>query len=113
MKLARRKALLDARDEILAMKGAYKDYVYDRWFRQDLSSYDYLSYIRDFEDNTLYKHYSKEILIDWYKKIITDAIEAFDKLTGIWGYSLSNAIFHLSNKELIQRPKVVKLYLNC
>jgi hypothetical protein len=86
-------------------------YSYDIWFKQNNSSYDYLSHTRNQEDSDLYKEYSKKILVEEHKKIIENAIFTFDQLKKNGGYTIEQTIALLSDKPLNQWPKTAKRLL--
>ena len=107
----RDEALIRAKDEIIAMKKDRELYKYDIWFKQDNSSYDYLSVIRDTKDSDLYKEYSQRILVEEYRRIIKDAITAFDQLKKKGRYSIDQTISLLTDKSLTQWPKTTRRLL--
>ena len=111
LKVKRDEALVQAKDEVLAMKKGGEPYKYDIWFKQDNSPYDYLSYLRDYEDTDLWKECSQKLLVEEYRKIIENAVSAFDQLTKKGLYSTDQAIALLSDKPLTDWPKTVRRLL--
>lgn len=108
---ARDEALVKAKDELVAMKKDGNSYEYDIWFKQDNSPYDYLSYLRDYEDNDLWKECSQKLLVEEYRRIIESAVAGFDQLKKKGGYTTDQTIALLTDKPLTQWPKTVKRLL--
>ncbi|NTU99305.1 hypothetical protein HGA64_04880 [Candidatus Falkowbacteria bacterium] len=112
LKSERNDALKRVKDEFIAMKkeGAPNNR-YDIWFRQDSSSYDYLSDVREKGNGVLFKNYSEKILVEEYKKIIERGMQAFDQLVKIGKCSTDEAIALLTDKPFTQWPKTVRRLL--
>jgi|TARA_B100001971_G_C18180872_1_gene532704 hypothetical protein len=109
LKLKRDEALVRAKDEIIAMKKPnYKGEIYNNFSKKDNSSYDYLSYLRDYEDTDLWKECSQELLVEEYRKIIESAIAAFDQLKKKGRYSTDLTIALLTDKPLTQWSKTAR-----
>jgi len=111
LKAKRDKALVRAKDELIAMKKDGDPYRYDIWFKQDKSPHDYLSYLRDYEDSDLWKECSQELLVEEYRRIIESAITALDQLKKKGGYSIDQTIALLTDKPLTQWPMTARRLL--
>jgi len=112
LKANRDKALVRVKDELIAMKKPKNaGYPYDIWFKQDNSSYDYLSDIRDKEDSELYRECSQRLLVEEYRRIVESAVAAFDQLKKKGGYSIDQTIALLTDKPLTQWPKTARRLL--
>lgn len=124
MRLKREVALNQAKDEIIAMlkvdiphirRHGYSRYAeYSRiFFEQKDGSNDYLSYLRNFDkkkDASLWQETVKRVLVDEYRDIFNRANVAFNHLVKS-GYTESEAIAMLSDKQLAQWPKTVRRLL--
>lgn len=111
LRIKRKNALDMAKDEIIAMKSCEDTYPWDMFFRQDGSTYDYLSTLRNMYQNALYQECSNRVLVEEYRYIIENAIAAFDLLVQKNG-STYKTISLLSEKPLNRWPKLVKRQLS-
>lgn len=115
-RLKRQEAFQCAKDEIIAMK---KDrnphaYTHEIFSRQDNSPYDYLSYVRDWEDkkNDLgWREMSQKVLIDEYRDTIESAVESFDNLVKQGGYTREEVIAMFADKLLPEWTKTARRLL--
>ncbi|MDD5750669.1 MAG: hypothetical protein PHU56_03410 [Candidatus Pacebacteria bacterium] len=121
MKIWREYALAFVKDEILAIKKqatlSLKLGISSAsavFLKEDNGPYDYLSFLRDYEQSSLYlyKELCQKICIDEYAEIIKNADQSFNKLASSQGYSTEKAIAILTDKPLTDWPKTVKRQLN-
>lgn len=113
-RLKRQEAFQHAKDEIIAMKKDKRPHTYEIFSRQDGSPYDYLSYIRNWEDkkNDLgWREMSQKVLIDEYKDIIESAVESFDNLVKQGGYTQEEVIAMFADKPLPEWTKTARRLL--
>ena len=105
--------LARAKNEILAMKKDRRPYTYDFFFKQDGLAHDYFAGLRNYkseEDDPLWVDMMEKIFADEYKPIVSDAIEAFDRLEK-GGYIREEVIAMLSDKSLAEWPKTARRLL--
>lgn len=113
-RLKRQEAFQYAKDEVIAMKKDRSPYSYDFFFAQDKSLYDYLSYVRDWEqkkDDALWRETAKRVLGEDYRKIFEGAVAAFDKLEQDGKYTREEVIAMLADKALSEWPKTARRLL--
>ncbi len=109
--LSQKKALVRAKDEILAMaKDRVSDYFED-FFKKDSGSYDYLSNIRDFEykkEDPLWQKLSERILVKKYEEIILKALAAFNEIDKYGSYNRNDVIALFAPIPLEAWPKTAR-----
>ncbi len=113
-RLKRRQAFQDAKDEIIAMKKDKRTHTYEIFLRQDGSAYDYLSYIRDWEDKKSdlgWHEMSQKILVEEYRNTIESAVESFDNLVKQGDYTREEVIAMFADKSLPEWPKTTRRLL--
>lgn len=84
------------------------------FFEQKNDSYDYLSYIRnweEFKDDPLYQETAQRMLVQEYKAIIESAVSSYRELVNRGKYSTQEAIALLTDKPLDDWPKTIKRLL--
>lgn len=92
----------------------YKTWIKSFFFLTEFSPRDYLAKIRTeekFRDDNLYQKMSKKILIDEYRKIIEQAVEALVRLINEGKYSIQEAGALLSYTLLERWPRTVERLL--
>ena len=113
-RLKRQEAFQHAKDEIIAMKKDKRQHTYEIFSRQDDSPYDYLSYIRNWEDkkNDLsWREMSQKVLVDEYRNTIESAVESFDNLVKQGDYTREEVIAMFADKPLPEWSKTTKRLL--
>jgi len=109
--LSQKKALVRAKDEILAMaKDRVSDYFED-FFKKDSGSYDYLSHIRDFEPkkgDPPWQKLSESILVRKYEETILKALDAFDEIDKYGSYNRNDVIALFAPIPLEAWPKTAR-----
>jgi hypothetical protein len=113
MRIAKYYALEKVRDEIFAYKSQPLKHINHEKLPllfQPGSTYDYLEILRKLYDDPLWQETAQKMLVDEYRQIIYDAIEAFDQLVES-GYSRFEAIAFLGHLALPEWPKFVKRLL--
>ena len=116
---SRAAALERARDEITAS-------LYDRtlpqlqrqlsslFFEQKNNSYDYLAYLRsweEFKDDTFYQETAQRMLVQEYRATVESAVNSYAELVNKGKYSTQEVTALLTDKPLTDWPKTIRRLL--
>ncbi len=103
-----------AKDEILALKkesSTYKTEDYINLFSQD-PAYNYAQQVKsNYEDNSLYQQYVKEILEDRYTQTIIASLESFDRISSDGSLNKNEIIAFLGGVPLENWTKTIDRFL--